>query len=36
MNVGAWLRKPNIATIPLFMAGDKHFFLLRTIAKKNK
>jgi hypothetical protein len=25
-NISAWLRKPNLATIPLFMAGDKYFF----------
>ncbi|HBP21621.1 MAG TPA: hypothetical protein DEA08_28035 [Planctomycetes bacterium] len=26
MNVRAWLRKPDLGTIPLFMAGDKQFF----------
>jgi len=25
-NVSAWLKKPNIGLIPLFMAGDKQFF----------
>jgi len=25
-NVSAWLRKPDLGLIPLFMAGDKHFF----------
>lgn len=25
-NVTAWLRKPELGIIPLFMAGDKHFF----------
>ena len=25
-NVEAWLRKPDIGTVPLFMAGDKQFF----------
>ncbi len=25
-NVAAWLRKPSIGTIPLFMAGDKAYF----------
>ena len=25
-NIMAWLKRPNIATIPLFMAGDKYFF----------
>ena len=26
MNVAAWLRRPHLGTIPLFMAGDKQFF----------
>lgn len=25
-NVAAWLKKPDIGMIPLFMAGDKHYF----------
>jgi len=25
-NVLAWLRKPSLGMVPLFMAGDKHFF----------
>ncbi len=25
-NVSAWLKKPNLGTIPLFMAGDKQYF----------
>jgi hypothetical protein len=25
-NVSAWLRKPDLGTVPLFMAGDKPFF----------
>lgn len=25
-NVEAWLKKPDIGMIPLFMAGDKHYF----------
>ncbi len=25
-NIAAWLSKPDLATIPLFMAGDKYFF----------
>ncbi len=25
-NVTAWLRKPDLGIVPLFMAGDKHFF----------
>ncbi len=26
-NVAAWLKKPRLGMIPLFMAGDKHFFV---------
>ncbi len=25
-NVAAWLKRPNLGTIPLFMAGDKQYF----------
>jgi asparagine synthetase B (glutamine-hydrolysing) len=25
-NVAAWLRKPDLGTVPLFMAGDKQYF----------
>jgi glutamine---fructose-6-phosphate transaminase (isomerizing) len=25
-NIAAWLRRPHLGTVPLFMAGDKHFF----------
>ena len=25
-NISAWLRRPDLGMIPLFMAGDKHFF----------
>jgi glutamine---fructose-6-phosphate transaminase (isomerizing) len=25
-NINAWLRRPNLGMIPLFMAGDKYFF----------
>ena len=25
-NIKAWLRKPNLGMIPLFMAGDKQFY----------
>lgn len=25
-NVSAWLKRPNLGTIPLFMAGDKQYF----------
>jgi len=34
LNVAAWLKKPEIGMIPLFMAGDKHFFLYMTKIKK--
>ena len=27
LNVEAWLRRPRLGMIPLFMAGDKHFFV---------
>lgn len=26
MNVAAWLKRPHLGTVPLFMAGDKQFF----------
>ena len=25
-NVAAWLKQPDLGLVPLFMAGDKHFF----------
>jgi hypothetical protein len=25
-NIAAWLKKPELGIVPLFMAGDKHFF----------
>ena len=34
LNVEAWLKKPNIATVPLFMAGDKQFFYYAQMLKK--
>lgn len=34
LNVEAWLKKPNIATIPLFMAGDKQFFYYAQMLKR--
>jgi glucosamine--fructose-6-phosphate aminotransferase (isomerizing) len=34
MNVRAWLRKPDLGTIPLFMAGDKQFFYYCNQLKK--
>jgi hypothetical protein len=33
-NVAAWLRQPHLGTIPLFMAGDKHFFYYANMLKK--
>ncbi len=27
-NVLAWLKKPHLGTVPLFMAGDKHYFTI--------
>ena len=30
LNVSAWLRKPHLGMIPLFMAGDKDFFKFAT------
>lgn len=34
-NVNAWLRKPDIGMIPLFMAGDKHYFYYANKVKKD-
>ncbi len=33
-NVQAWLKKPNLGMIPLFMAGDKFFFYYTNQIKK--
>ncbi len=33
-NVAAWLRKPHLGTIPLFMAGDKQFFYYANVLKR--
>jgi glutamine---fructose-6-phosphate transaminase (isomerizing) len=33
-NVLAWLRKPNLGTIPLFMAGDKQYFYYANMLMK--
>ena len=33
-NVAAWLRKPDLGMVPLFMAGDKHFFKIANTIKK--
>jgi hypothetical protein len=34
LNVEAWLRKPDLGLVPLFMAGDKHFFYYANLLKK--
>lgn len=33
-NVTAWLKRPSLGTIPLFMAGDKQFFYYANQLKK--
>ena len=33
-NVEAWLRKPELGMVPLFMAGDKHYFYYLNVLKK--
>ncbi|MEI6632634.1 MAG: hypothetical protein WCP22_02315, partial [Chlamydiota bacterium] len=33
-NVEAWLQKPDLGVIPLFMAGDKHYFYYMNKLKK--
>ncbi|NBX02489.1 MAG: hypothetical protein EBR02_00195 [Alphaproteobacteria bacterium] len=33
-NVAAWLKKPDLGMVPLFMAGDKHFFSLVNKLKR--
>lgn len=36
-NVSAWLKKPNLGMIPLFMAGDKHYYYYANkVCKENK
>ena len=36
-NVLAWLRKPDLGTVPLFMAGDKQYFYhANRLARQNK
>ncbi|NBJ96871.1 hypothetical protein D5282_05945 [bacterium 1xD8-48] len=34
LNVKAWLKHPRLATVPLFMAGDKQFFYYAQLLKK--
>lgn len=33
-NVLAWLRRPDLGTVPLFMAGDKQFFYYANLLKR--
>lgn len=33
-NVNAWLKKPDLGTVPLFMAGDKPFFYYANMLQK--
>lgn len=33
-NVLAWLKRPNLGTIPLFMAGDKQYFYFANLLMK--
>lgn len=33
-NVEAWLKRPSLGTVPLFMAGDKQFFYYAQLLKK--
>lgn len=34
MNVSAWLKRPDLGVVPLFMAGDKHFFKVSNQLKR--
>jgi hypothetical protein len=34
MNVSAWLKRPHLGTIPLFMAGDKQFFYYSDLLRR--
>lgn len=33
-NVSAWLRRPTLGTIPLFMAGDKQYFYYANLLRR--
>lgn len=33
-NVEAWLKQPDLGTVPLFMAGDKQYFYFANVLKK--
>lgn len=34
-NVSAWMKKPSLGMIPLFMAGDKHYFYYANKVRKD-
>jgi asparagine synthetase B (glutamine-hydrolysing) len=34
LNVAAWLKKPHLGMVPLFMAGDKQFFWYAHVIKR--
>ena len=34
LNINAWLRQPDLGTIPLFMAGDKQYFYYANNSKQ--
>ena len=36
MNINAWLKRPHLGTIPLFMAGDKQYFYYANLISKQK
>jgi len=36
MNVNAWLKRPSLGTVPLFMAGDKQYFYYASLLSKQK
>ncbi len=36
LNIKAWLKKPELGMIPLFMAGDKQFFKYANLVKKQQ
>jgi glutamine---fructose-6-phosphate transaminase (isomerizing) len=33
-NVSAWLRRPHLGTVPLFMAGDKQFYRISYVIQR--
>ncbi len=36
MNVNAWLKRPSLGTVPLFMAGDKQYFYYASKLSKQR